>query len=286
MLGRRKIAEIVARARNGMPLRSGGRLSGFGIGAGEAQSAIGAAPCRLEQIFLETTTPSVTKWLHYLPLYEKYFERFRGTAFRMLEIGVLDGGSIAMWREFFGPQATIWGIEINPECAARVYEPNVARIGSQADPEFLRRTIAEMGGVDLVLDDGSHVACHQRASFETLFPLLADDGLYVIEDLHTAYWPDIFQGGFRRPGTAVEAGKRLVDDLHHRYHPHGFATVARDRVTGVHFHDSNLFIDKGRQIKPGLARMGMDEAPVQIWLDDGSVTDMSPETFAAIGNPT
>lgn len=167
-------------------MRAGGRLNGFGAGPDEARAAIGSKPCRLERLFVETTTPSVTKWLHYLPLYERYFQRFRGSSFRMIEIGILNGGSIAMWRKYFGPDATIWGIDINPQCASRVCEPNVARIGSQADPAFLRRTIEEMGGVDLVLDDGSHVAEHQRASFEMLFPLLADDGLYVIEDLHTA----------------------------------------------------------------------------------------------------
>jgi hypothetical protein len=51
-----------------------------------------------------------------------------------------------------------------------------------------------MGGIDVVIDDGSHVAEHQKISFDVLFPLVSDDGLYLCEDLHTSYWKE-FQGG-------------------------------------------------------------------------------------------
>ncbi len=67
--------------------------------------------------------------------------------------------------------------------------PNQVRIGSQDDPAFLRSVIDEMGSPDIILDDGSHVSDHQKISFETLWPLLKVGGLYVIEDLHTAYFP-------------------------------------------------------------------------------------------------
>lgn len=261
-----KLKMLAVRAMKGLPLRSKG-LAQFAISPDDAKAAIGGQPSDLERLFLETRSPSVIKWLHYLPLYERYFGPFRGRPVRMLEIGILNGGSIGLWRKYFGPDATIFGIDINPECAERVHAPNQARIGSQADPEFLRRTVAEMGGVDIILDDGSHVASHQRASFQALFPLLAEGGLYVIEDLHTAYWPDMFEGGYRRPGTAIEEAKKLIDDLHHWYHPNGFATVAQDMVTGVHFHDSVLFIEKGRQARPAIAQMGEDEQPVRLHLD-------------------
>jgi len=85
-----------------------------------------------------------------------------------------------------------------------------ARIGSQADPEFLASVVAEM---DIVIDDGSHVASHQLASFKALFPALSFGGVYICEDLHTAYWQD-WDGGYKRHGTFVETIKDMIDNLH------------------------------------------------------------------------
>ncbi len=84
----------------------------------------------------------------------------------MLEIGVSKGGSLALWRKALGDRATIFGIDIDPKCAEFDGKFAKVRIGSQADASFLKSVVDEMGGVDLVLDDGSHVASHQRASFE------------------------------------------------------------------------------------------------------------------------
>ena len=104
----------------------------------------------------------------------------------MIEIGVFEGGSLDMWQRYLGADASIVGIDINPGCADRVDPPNVVHIGSQADRAFLEGVVAEFGAPELILDDGSHIARHQRASFEILFPLLQDGGLYIIEDTHTS----------------------------------------------------------------------------------------------------
>ena len=47
----------------------------------------------------------------------------------------------------------IYGIDIDPACAAFDGIDAQVRIGSQADPDFLRRVVQEMGGVDVVLAD-------------------------------------------------------------------------------------------------------------------------------------
>ncbi|MEY4698426.1 MAG: hypothetical protein RIT14_2854, partial [Pseudomonadota bacterium] len=93
-----------------------------------------------------------------------------------------------MWRRFFGPEAVIFGVDINRDCAKFDGQAAQVRIGSQDDMDFMRGVLAEMGGVDVILDDGSHQMRHVRASLLGLFPLLADGGLYVIEDMHTAFW--------------------------------------------------------------------------------------------------
>ncbi|HYG46847.1 MAG TPA: class I SAM-dependent methyltransferase [Allosphingosinicella sp.] len=211
----------------------------------------------LARIFFENEGRVIHKWLHYFEIYERYLSRYRGSDFKMLEIGVSKGGSLAMWRTYFGPNATIFGIDVNPDCAGRAEAPNQVRIGSQDDPDFLRRVVAEMGGVDFVLDDGSHVARHQQASFETLFPLLADGGLYAIEDLHTAYWPD-YGGGYGRRGSAIELLKQSVDDIHHWYHRRPPAFGGAD-VGAVHFHDSIAVVEKRKALRPIHTQMGCEE---------------------------
>jgi cephalosporin hydroxylase len=213
----------------------------------------------LAEMFLANAGRSVWKWAHYFDVYEQHFSRFRGTPVRMLEIGVYKGGSLAMWRRYFGARATIFGVDIKPEFAGNAEPPNQVRIGSQDDPTFLRRVIEEMGGVDVVLDDGSHFGTHQRVSFEALFPLLSDGGVYVVEDLHTSYWRD-FLGGYRRPISGVEFFKRLIDDMHHWYHHHGVATPGGESIAAIHFYDSMVAIEKGPVPPPVNFERGADAA--------------------------
>ena len=89
-------------------------------------------------------------------------------------------------RKYFGNSATIFGIDIDLGCLKFNGVDGEVRSGSQSDPAFLRSVVAEMGGVDIVLGDGSHVQSDIRDSFHTLYPLLNEDGLYMLEDLHTA----------------------------------------------------------------------------------------------------
>lgn len=204
----------------------------------------------LLSMFAEHTGKSVHKWHHYIPLYDKYFSRFRGTKVKFLEIGVSMGGSLAMWRKYFGDDAVIYGIDINPACAAVNGIDGQVRIGSQDDSEFLKSVITEMGGVDIVLDDGSHVMNHIKKSLKTLFPLLNTDGVYFIEDLHTCYWPN-HGGGYNSNENVFHMIGELVNDMHHWYHEHGFVmdTIGPE-LGGIHIHDSILVLDKVKSIPP------------------------------------
>jgi len=151
--------------------------------------------------------------------------KFRNTPVRVLEIGVHKGGSLQIWRKYFGPQATIYGVDIEESCRAFDDADAKVRIGSQADPDFLRSVVAEMGGLDVVVDDGSHVAEHQRASFETLLPLLSEGAVYICEDLQASYWDVYHNGGYQRPGTFIELVKQLIDDMHGWYHDYPQSAV-------------------------------------------------------------
>lgn len=198
----------------------------------------------LFRLFSEHQGRKIHKWVHYLDLYDRHFSLFKEP--RFLELGMFDGGSLELWRKYFGPDAIIFGIDIDPRCDNLVDPPNQARIGSQSDVQFLRGVVAEMGGLDIVLDDGSHIGADQRISFRTLFPLLREGGLYVIEDLHTSYFRS-WKGGYRRKGTGVEFVKELIDDMHHWWHER---PAGENDIGGIHFYDSLVFIEKGRATEP------------------------------------
>jgi hypothetical protein len=201
----------------------------------------------------------VHKFHHYLPIYERYFSPFRGRPVKFLEIGVSKGGSLELWRRYFGPDAVIFGIDIDPACAQFDGQAASVRIGSQDDPEFLNRVVDEMGGLDVVLDDGSHQMDHLRTSLLTLFPRLSVNGLYMVEDLQTAFWRR-FGGGYRARKNFFNAVRQITDDMHHWYHdqPVGLPQL-KDVVTGIHVHEAIVVIDKG-----------IVHRPTQSWVGEGS----------------
>jgi hypothetical protein len=221
----------------------------------EARAALPQPWSRLQTLFATNRGRYLGKWPHYLPFYEQAFERYVGRPVRMLEIGVQYGGSLELWRKYFGSEAVLFGVDIDPKCAERVTPPNQVRLGSQDDPDFLNQVVDEMGGIDIVLDDGSHVASHQRASFRALWPRLSVGGVYVIEDLHSSYWPN-WEGGHRRPGTAIELVKELIDDMHAWFHPEGEAHARREELGQIVIGDSIAAIHKVSRGRPGYIGVG------------------------------
>lgn len=202
----------------------------------------------------------VHKWHHYFKIYHRYFARFRNTPVKMLEIGVSKGGSLEMWRTYFGPDAIIYGIDVDPACAAYDGQAGQVRIGSQDDPGFLAGVVDEMGGVDVVLDDGSHDSHHIRASLQTLYPRLTNGGVYMVEDLHAAYWPAL-SGGYNAPSSVMNDFKKMIDDMHHWYHSHGeHAGPTNGALAGLHVYDSIVVLEKDTVIRPAHTRMGRDVA--------------------------
>ncbi len=196
----------------------------------------------LRRRFLSHQGRQIYKWVHSLDIYDDWCARFVETDVRLLEIGVFQGGSLELWRSHFGQRATIFGIDIDPACAARCDAPNQVRIGSQSDPAFLRATVAEMGGVDLVIDDGSHIGRDQRASFAALWPLLNDGGLYVIEDLLTSYLPGPYAGGYGRRGTGIDLVKALADAVQQPFHLRG--GLGGNGLWSLHLYPNMAVIEK------------------------------------------
>ena len=138
------------------------------------------------------TIPRGSKWTQYFATYEALFGPRRSGPMRVLEIGVFQGTSLQLWRKYFHhPETVVVGIDIDPDCAQfdAPAEQRHVRIGSQADPDFLRRVVSEFGPFDLIIDDGSHHSSHMIASFNALYrDGLKDNGIYFAEDLHANYW--------------------------------------------------------------------------------------------------
>lgn len=120
-------------------------------------------------------------WLH--------FGENRLKVRKFIEIGLADHkgekhpDSLMMWEDFF-PNAEVWGIDINPECA--VFEGGRRRIliGDQKDPAFLERVVKATGAdIDIIVDDGEHTPQAILTSFTWLFGALNDHGIYAVEDI-------------------------------------------------------------------------------------------------------
>ena len=194
----------------------------------------------------------VNRWRHYFDIYHRHFARFRGQQLTMIEIGVFNGGSLRMWRDYFGPQARIVGVDIYPECQ-QFAEPGIdIVIGDQADRGFLRELSGRYPDLALLVDDGGHWMHQQIATFEELYPRLRSDGVYLCEDTHTSYMP-MFGGGYRQPQTFIETVKPLIDRLN-AFHSPDQSQLAPDDFTrttdSLHFYDSVLVIEKRAREAP------------------------------------
>jgi hypothetical protein len=118
----------------------------------------------------------------YLRHYERILAGFRGQQVELLEIGVAQGESLRTWADFM-PHAKIVGVDNNEGCLAHASDRITVEIGSQADPVFLSN-IAGKYQPSIIIDDGSHQAEHIMLTFQYLFPILRQGGVYIIEDLY------------------------------------------------------------------------------------------------------
>jgi hypothetical protein len=120
----------------------------------------------------------------YLPVYDKLFESKRHTANHILEIGIAQGGSIKLWRDYF-PDALIHAADIYPQSELPVDLSKLPDVICYTNtdaysPDFLQRMYMPL---DIVIDDGPHTFQSQEAAIKAYVPRLAKDGILVIEDI-------------------------------------------------------------------------------------------------------
>ena len=178
----------------------------------------------------------------------------------MLEIGIggydaIDGGgeSLRMWKHYFR-RGLIYGLDIFTKTGIEESRLGVVQ-GDQGDEQFLDSMARELGPFDIIIDDGSHMSHHIIASFNALFPHVRPGGIYVIEDLGTAYWPS--WGGNPDPSAqyrSIAMLKDLLDGLHHREQIRDAddqPTTTELSITGVHLYHNLALIEKGHNTEQG-----------------------------------
>lgn len=170
-------------------------------------------PSKLFEIYKKAKYLSI-KHDSYFQVYEEIFDKYRGKEITFVEIGVLNGGSLQMWREFFGPKATIIGIDLNPIAKKWEKEGFKIVIGNQSDPLFWNNFFAEVGPVDVILDDGGHTNYQQIMTADKCISNIKDDGMLVVEDVHTSYFKE-FGNPYRY--SFISFAKRIVDSINSRF---------------------------------------------------------------------
>jgi hypothetical protein len=206
----------------------------------------------LEKYFTENTGRLIHKWKHYFEIYDRHFSRFRGTDVHVVEFGVSQGGSLQMWKYYFGPNAKIFGIDINPHCKRLEEEQIEVFIGDQEDRRFLKSLAEKIPRIDILIDDGGHTMKQQINTYEELFFHIEKNGVYLCEDLHTSYWTE-FGGGYKKRGTFIEYGKNFIDYInawHSTQRSRLSVTEFTKSVHSLHYYDSVLVIEKRTIEKP------------------------------------
>jgi hypothetical protein len=224
---------------------------------------------------------SIHKWLHYFEIYHRCFERYRSrSGIKFLEIGVQNGGSTHMWREYFSKDARIIGMDIDPACREMEKDGFEIWIGDQASRDFWTNFKQKHSSLDIILDDGGHTMEQQLVAFQELFPILSDGGIYLCEDTHSSYLSS-FQGGLRRQGTFIEAVKNMIDHLHSWYYQSD-EEINNNYLTNylysIQVFDSIVVFEKRRKTQPLCIMTGNDQ---RVGLGFGLMTNASLRQFSA-----
>jgi hypothetical protein len=169
---------------------------------------------------------------------------------------------LQMWKNYFGKDACIYGIDIDPQCKQLEEDRIKIHIGSQEDVSFLKRLKQEIPKIDILIDDGGHTMKQQIVTFEQMFPHIKDEGVYMCEDMHTSYWKQ-YGGGFKKKGTFVEYSKGFIDYINawHSQQAELFVNQYTQTIHSLHFYDSVFVVEKRKINKPFESTSGRSVFP-------------------------
>jgi 23S rRNA U2552 (ribose-2'-O)-methylase RlmE/FtsJ len=199
----------------------------------------------------------MNKWLHYFDIYHQYLREFRNKEITLLEFGVSHGGSLQMWKDYFGKKARIIGVDVLEECKKLEEKQIEIVIGDQENRTFLRKLVNDVGPIDIVIEDGGHEMKQQIHTFEEVFPHVKTGGIYIAEDLHTSYWQR-FGGKYKADHTFIEYSKGLIDDMNawHAEDKRHTLTPFTEMIGAMHIYDSVIVFEKAERAAPQAKKTG------------------------------
>jgi len=233
-----------------------------------------------EYFFHYTEGPKIWKWHHYFRVYHKHLARYQamaqaGTVINLLVVGVQSGGEVGMWRNYFGDSLHFTGIDINPACKQiETWHPNTKiHTGDQGDAAFLTSVVSALPTPHIIIDDGSHVNAHQILTFETYFPYLDKNGVYIVEDVTTSYSkPGVFHRSVSTEGlplsdgpdqTLIEHMKVRADYVNGYWASPEYAETMPfvKAVDSIAFYDGMVVVEKRPHPHPQQEQRGTKEIP-------------------------
>ena len=156
--------------------------------------------------------PSI-KITSYFPAYVELFGHLVNKECTFIETGVLDGGSLFMWRNWLGPKARIIGLDLNPEAVKWRDSGFEIFIGDQGDPDFWKSSLSEIGSFDALLDDGGHQSFQQIVTAIEAIKFATSDCVIAVEDTFTSFMKDFSAHGsfsfleYAKDATDILLGK-------------------------------------------------------------------------------
>ena len=185
----------------------------------------------------------------YFEVYDQIFSKYRNKNITFVEIGVLNGGSLKLWKKFFGDQSRIIGIDLNPECKKFEEDGIEIFIGDQSNEVFWNNFYKEVGKIDILLDDGGHTNIQQVITTVKSINNINDGGILVVEDTHTSYMKE-----FSNPGKTsyISFSKKIIDDVNYTFPKLGsFKYSFNQSVYSIQYFESFViyYIDKRKTYK-------------------------------------
>ena len=188
------------------------------------------------------------KYEKYFDVYEKYFSKYREKNIIFVEIGIFNGGSLKVWKEYFGPNAKIIGIDLNPDCKKFEEDGIEIHIGNQSDPKFWDDFFKKVGNVDVILDDGGHTNLDQIITTIKCAEKINDNGIIMVEDTHSSY---IEEYNSKEKFSFINFTKKIIDDVNLTFplanHKNYFNYSLNHLIYSSHFYESIVVFEINRK---------------------------------------
>ena len=210
----------------------------------------------------------------YFSAYDEIFKKYIGKKIIFVEIGVYHGGSLEMWRNYFGSQARIIGIDINPEAKKLEERGFEIFIGSQSSKKFWNAFYEKVGPVDIVLDDGGHQNKQQIITAYESIKNINDGGVLVTEDTHTSY---LQKFGNPSKYSYINFAKNKIDKINYRFPLFKDKDNIERKIFSITFYESivALNINSNKSIIPNYLENNSNSFTNE-YLWDGSFTEFFP----------